>query len=70
MSELQTGVEGGSSGTVTLWRRSDLIRFFGIHERTLRGWIKSGRIPPPAGKIGITEFWHPDTIRGLVPRTE
>ena len=35
----------------------------GVNVQTLRTYRKDGRLPPPDGRIGRTDWWHPATIR-------
>jgi predicted site-specific integrase-resolvase len=65
-------VEAENSTRVeSLWKRSEVARFFGIHDRTLGVWIKRGQLPRPALQVGKMSYWRPDDIRGMLsPKPE
>lgn len=45
------------------WGYTEVATHIGVTKATVRKYASLGIVPAPDGRIGVTSWWHPDTIR-------
>lgn len=43
-----------------------LAKLFGVHEQTIRTWVREGKFPQPSVVVGRTHRWTLESVTGFI----
>lgn len=49
--------------TAEQWTYVEVAQHLGVSQATARKYASDGRLPAPDGRLGVTPWWRPATIR-------